>query len=420
VSTAPTVPTVSRRTYGPLLKAADAAAKIGEKLGVKLGSYDLEHILATARARTGLTDFGPETFREPMQKIIDTAGAMPFTSLGRVVTAQSFTKAAANRLHYEKFVVDHPEVRDIKVERPIFVLGFPRTGTTVLQNLLALHPERRGLQFWELIEPTPTHDDFAIDRAKRMANLDRILKLAYLVAPEQRDVHYVDTSTLEECWPLFGNSFAVLNWDLQCGNKAYGDWLVDEYDMHAAYAEYRQWLQVALWRQPAANLVTKCPEHLWFVDALLDTFPDACIVWTHRDPVDTIASYCSLISMQWRTLLGGFEPKDIGDHVSRRFHQGIERAMEARQRHDPKRFYDLEFSRFVRDPAAAVRDVCRHFDLSYGKGMDGEVANWLATKRSDERGAHKYDAEMYGLRKGDILDQYSGYIENFEVKVRAA
>ena len=72
------------------------------------------------------------------------------------------------------------------------------------------------------------------------------------------------------------------------------------------------------------------------------------------------------------------------------------------------------------EPAAAVRDVCRHFDLSYGKGMDDEIANWLATKRSDERGAHKYDAEMYGLRKGDILDQYSGYIENFEVKVRAA
>ena len=202
--------------------------------------------------------------------------------------------------------------------------------------------------------------------------------------------------------------------------RGYGDWLIDDYDMTIAYREYRQWLQMALWRQPAANLVTKCPEHLWFVDALLEVFPDACIVWTHRDPHDTIASYCSLISMQWRTLLGKFEPRDIGNHVTYRFLQGIERAMEARERHDPKRFYDLEFSRFVRDPAAAVRDVCRHFDLPYGTGMDESIGTWLANKRSDERGAHKYDPAMYGLVKGDILDLYGDYIENFEVKVRAA
>jgi len=415
-----TIRTVEKRTYRPAVKALNALAGVAQGLGSKIGTWDMDQIIKVARRRTGLHDLGPEDFRVPAQRLFDNLQTAPVTSLGRVVSSQVFHVALANRLRYQDFVKRHPDVLDVKIERPVFVLGFPRTGTTVLQNLLSLHPDRRGLEFWELQRPIPASENADIDRRKRLRAADQVLKLAYLVAPEMAEVHYIDSTTLEECWPLFGNSFAVLNWDLQSGMRDYGQWLIDEYDMTGPYREYRQYLQALLWRRPAEQLVLKCPEHLWFIDDLLELFPDACIVWTHRDPLDTIASYCSLISMQWRTLYGDFDPTVIGDHITERFHMGIERAMDSRSRHAESHFYDMDFRRLVRDPAAAVRDICSHFDLPYGAGMDDAVAGWLSNKRADQRGAHKYDAHLYGLAQGEIHDRYADYIENFEVTVRAA
>ncbi len=415
-----TIRTVKKRTYGPVLQAANVLAGVGERLGLGLGTYDLDRILGNAQRRTGLSDFGDDGFKVAARHLLEAIGRRPITPLGHVITSQAFQRAAANRLELREWIRKHPEVRDVKIERPIFVLGFPRTGTTVLQNLLALHPERRGLELWELIRPVPVHEDPDRDRRKRIATMERLLKLAYFVAPEMGEVHYVESTTLEECWPLFSNSFAVLNYDLQSGVREYGSWLIEEHDMVQAYREYKEYLQLLLWRRPAQNVVLKCPEHLWFLDALLEVFPDACIVWTHRDPHDTIASYCSLISMQWRTLYGDFDPRELGDHITERFHHGIERAMVSRASHDEARFYDMDFKRLVRDPAAAVRDICTHFGLSYGEGMDDAISGWLANKRADQRGAHKYDADLYGLVRPEILDRYSDYIEEFEVSVRAA
>ncbi|MCA9489183.1 MAG: sulfotransferase, partial [Myxococcales bacterium] len=234
--------------------------------------------------------------------------------------------------------------------------------------------------------------------------------------PEMAEVHYVDVDTVEECWPLFANSFCVMNWELQSGLEAYGKWLLDTIDMRIPYGEYKRHLQVLTAQNPAEQLVLKCPEHLWFVDALLATFPDACIVWTHRDPFDTLASYCSLMSLQWRTLYGQIDRHAIGAYMQRSLHTGVQRAMAAREHHDPRRFYDVRFEDLVADPAAVLEKASAWFDLELPPNHREQVDQYLGQKRSDERGRHRYAAADYGLDPDQVRELYGDYIRQFGVE----
>lgn len=413
-------PTVSNLHYNTILKMANAVARATEVLGLPLGRLEQESILDAARRQTGLNDWGDDSFLVPMNKVVAAVEARGrFTPLAKVILRQSWIRAVCNRLWVKDWTDQHPEVTQTKVSRPIFVLGFPRTGTTLLQNLLAQQPGRRGLPFWEVSTPVPVHEDRDIDRETRQRTARMMLQAAYQAAPEMSAVHYVDVDTLEECWPLFANSFGVMNWELQSGLDKYGDWLMNDWDMRTSYADYKQHLQVLLHQNPAEQLVLKCPEHLWFVDALLDVFPDACIVWTHRDPYDTIASYCSLMSLQWRTLFGKIDRLEIGEFMQRRMLVGIERAMDARTRHDPARFFDVRFEELVANPTDVVRRMSTHFDLPVAPDLDDQIAGYLGRKRADERGSHKYDGRLYGLDRGAVHAQYADYIRAFGINVRS-
>ncbi|MEZ4239528.1 MAG: sulfotransferase [Myxococcota bacterium] len=417
MSHASVTPTVSNLEYTTRLKVANAVARATEVLGFEIGRIDVDSILESAQRHTGLTDWGDDAFLEPMRVVVREVEAKEaFTPLARIILRQSWIRAVCNRLWLRDWVKRHPAVLDRKVEKPIFVLGFPRTGTTVLQNLLAQHPGRRGLPFWEVSVPVPVSADRDEDRDSRRRTAKMMLQAAYQAAPEMAQVHFIDVDTLEECWPLFANAFAVMNWELQSGLEGYGDWLMNHWDMRGPYAEYAQHLQVLSAQNPAEQLVMKCPEHLWFVDALLETFPDACIVWTHRDPYRTVASYCSLMSLQWRTLFGRIDRQEIGEFMSRRLAVGVERAMAARERHDPKRFFDVRFEDLVADPAGVVRRLSEHFDLPVAPDHDAQVAAYLSNKRADERGQHKYDPKLFGLDRGLILERYAPYIERFGIK----
>ncbi len=405
-------PTVSNLRYGPLLRAANGAAAVGEWAGASLGHLDAGDILAAARRQTGLSDWGDEGFRAHLEKVVAFAREKEgLTPLARVILRQSFVRAVCNRLWLQDWLRRHPAVRERRVERPIFVLGFPRTGTTVLQNLFAAHPDRRGLPFWQLTVPVPVCDDPVDDARRRRRATDWMLFFAWRAAPEMGEVHYIDTDTLEECWPLFANTFSVMNWELQAGLDAWGDWLQSEADMRRAYQEYRTYLQVNLDRQPAGQLVLKCPEHLWFLDALLDVFPDACVVWTHRDPYETIGSYCSLMSLQWRTLYGEIDRPALGAFLERRLLVGIDRALAVRDRRGEASFFDARFQDTVKDPIGVVERASAHFGLDCPPRAQMEA--WLGQKRADERGKHRYDPADYGLVRERVDARYAHYVSRF-------
>ncbi len=392
---------------------ADRALALSSALGLPFTDLRPDRVLRAAKRGTGLDDFGDARFREPMSRTLGIVDEGPYTPLGRAFIRGTLVRVARHRLRIEQWFKDHPETSQIPIQRPIFVLGFPRSGTTLLQNLLEQAANRRALRFWELTNPIPEHDDPSRDRAARVRRARRDLTWAYRLVPEMEEMHEVRADTVEECWPLLANTFAVLNFDICHGLRSYGDWLLEQ-DMRWAYGEYRRQLQLLLWRERVDQLVLKCPEHLWFLDALLDVFPDACIVWTHRDPLDCVASYSSLISLSRRTLQGRIDPARIGPHIADRFEQGVTRAMAARDAlGDESRFFDVDFNELIRDPVAMTNRIEEHFGLEPTDRL--LLDDWMTKKRADAPGRHRYVPAMWELHDDRVRAKFAGYIERFGV-----
>jgi len=406
--------TVQRQDYRLAVRAVDAACHLFDRLGLGLGSLDVDSILATAQRRVGLDDWGDDAFLTPMRRVAAHAERAGFSHLARVVVRQILVTAVTNRLRIEDWMRRHPEAADFPVKRPVFILGFPRTGTTLLQNLLSLDDGARALRFWEIQQPVPVSEDPGADRAQRLRSARRVLRAAYFIAPEMATVHQIGPETAEECWPLFGNTFSVLNWDIAAGLQDYGRWLLQS-DMVGPYREYRRQLQMLGHFCSTRQFILKCPEHLWFIDALLDVFPDAAIVWTHRDPFDCVASYCSLISMNRRMLYGRIDGPALGQHIQESFAQGVERAMRARDRHPQADFYDIPFHDVVSDPLGSVRKLKAALDIPHDADGDARGQAWLSNGRKDKKGAHRYDAERYGLEAESLYRRFAEYIDRFQI-----
>ncbi len=412
--------TVTREAYGPGVRLLDHLCRGLSALGTPLGDLDPDGLITAARRRCRLDDLGDPAFLPRLRRVTESLERAPVTALARAITRQTFITALANRLRHEDWMRRHPAAEHRPIQRPVFILGFPRTGTTLLQNLLSLEEGSRALRFWELQTPVPVSEDRARDRARRLRIARSTLAAAYLIAPEMRTVHEIGPETAEECWPLFANSFAVMNWELGSGLLDYGQWLREQ-DMTGPYREYRRQLQMIATAQDVRQLVLKCPEHLWFVDALLAVFPDAAIVWTHRDPLDSVASYCSLISLNRRLMYGRVEPKALGAHIQQAFADGVRRAMAARDRHPGALFLDVDFRALVRDTPGQVRALRERLDLPHDAAAEARVQAWLADNgRQDRKGSHLYDPAHYGLEAGSLYPAFQDYIERFGIPVRGA
>lgn len=420
--------TVARSEYGLGERAVNAVCGLSHRLGLPFTDLDLDPIVAKARSQTGLTDTslrgdqaaGPESeerWRAGYAAFLRAVDAEPnIQPLARAAFNIVSVRAVRNRLKIQEYLRTHADALRKKVERPIFVLGFPRTGTTVLHNLLALEEDRRALEFWELTEPAPIYDDPTVDRTTRVRGINRFLDVAYRLAPEMSAIHEVRAETAEECWPIFYNAMAALNLDFTTGLRPFGDWLLEQ-DLTWAYEEYARTLQLLLHQRPAKHVVLKCPEHLWFIDDLLRVFPDACIVWTHRDPFDSIASYSSMISLNRRIYHGRVDGPALGAHIRDRFVAGLDRAMAARGRAGEDRFFDVDFRETVRDPIRVVRRIHEYFGLDHTEAGERRMEAWLATEREDARGRHVYDAARFGVDAADIHRRTRAYLDRFQISV---
>jgi hypothetical protein len=396
------------------MRILNALIGLLQLLGITPKRVDPDVIEKKAIRATGLTDLGDGMHRTGMEALVKSVDDEPMTDFGILSSTGFGVAGLTNRLRMVDYFKKHPEVADINIEKPVFIVGFPRTGTTLLQNLLHLSEDRRALPFWELTNPIPVSDNPEKDIEKRQRRAKLHLSVANFVVPEMKFIHEVRHDSLEECWSLFIPQFTVQNWEMTNKWPDYGRF-IGQHDMKAAYQEYKKYLQVITHRVPKKKLILKCPDHLWHLDALLDVFPDACIVWTHRDPSKSIPSYCSLASLNWRLLYGQFEPKELGPYIENRFEVGIERALAVRAKVGEARFLDINFRTLLNEPVAAVNKITRYFDLL--PVDEGKMEAYLNRDRPDNRGKHTYTADHYGLDSEAIKVRFKTYIDRFNISL---
>src|SRR6478609_3642120 len=323
--------------YGRIEPADMVATSVGQH------THDVDRLVAAACERTGLDDFGADGWREGLELLVSSVEAAPnVNDGGRGYVYGQFVDALCNRLRVVDYANTHPELRTAPVERPLVVLGLPRTGTSLVSYLLDQDPQRRSLLTWEAEDSVPpsTPDTLYTDPRclKKKAELDILAE--GLKAANIPLVHWDEADGPTECIFVQGQDFKAYLWEAFMPNAAYADWLL-EADMASAYAYERSVLQLLQSRAPGCWSL-KMPSHAVHIEALLKEFPDARLVWAHRDPFKSAASFLRLNYLS-RAVLGA-EASEVVPNVLRQLRAHVERPMQTRKRIGDERFFDLNYS----------------------------------------------------------------------------
>lgn len=360
-------------------------------------SLDPADLLAEAKATTGLRDFGTDEFREPFAvqcRSLDTESGL--TPVGRRFARDQIRSSLVHRLQLADVVARRPEVRELPVTRPIIVIGLPRTGSTLLQHLLSQDPASRMLLQWEASNPFPPPQASTYLTDPRIASTDRVMRLLDRLAPDARALHPVGAQLPTECVTLLANSFASLEVPTINWMPSYLDWYATA-DLGPHYRYLRTQLQVLQADCPGSRWVLKSPAHLFALDAVLDAFPDAVVVQTHRDPLDVIPSFCSLSATLCAISSEHVDQRALGRRWSPLWAEGLARAAAVRADRPDATVVDIHYPDLMADP---LREVERIYDAA---GI--ELTAWtrdavVRRARPDEdeaRGSHRYTLEQFGL-----------------------
>jgi hypothetical protein len=371
---------------------------------------DIDELHASATRRTGLDDFGPDDYRDGLSVLLESyATDARLTPLGEKITRASLRGALVARLLSESGWKQFPGYADVPIERPIFVTGLPRSGTTALHRLLTEDPAHQGLEVWlaDVPQPRPPRDTWP-DNPVYQAIQAGYAK-HHVEHPEFMGVHYMSASTVEECWQLLRQSMRSLSYECLAHLPTYSRWLAGQ-DWTAAYARHKRNLQLIGLRDAGRRWVLKNPSHLFALDALLAAYPDALVVQTHRAPRTAIASMCSLSAQATAGWSEVFTGRTLGRGQLDLWSRGLDTFTAERAKHDPARFFDVAYDDLVADPIGTVEAIYRHFSIELSGAartrMDAVHAESVIGSR---RPAHRYTLEAFGLTGAEVDEHFDGY-----------
>ncbi|HET8558924.1 MAG TPA: sulfotransferase [Marmoricola sp.] len=370
-----------------------------------LGTYD--DIASAASRTTGLDDFGGTEHEEGLRILVDDlrhrAGLTP---VGNYQQRAQVKAALVGRLLAEHGFATHPSYADVPIERPVFVSGLPRTGTTALHRLLTADPAHQGLELWltEVPQPRPPRETWPSDPV--FAALDAAYREHQVANPEFMGIHYIDAASPEECWRVLRQSGKSIGFESLAYVPAYSAWLAAQ-DWTSAYQRHRRNLQLIGLHDAHRRWVLKNPSHLVALDAIMAVYPDALVVRTHRDPVTAIASACSLSAEATR----GWSDVFTGDVIGRTQLDMLARAHEcfesARATYPVEQFVDVEYDDFTVDPLGTVRRIYETFSLDWTDEVAATVTAIDAESRQGgRRPAHRYSLADYGLTEADVRSRF--------------
>jgi hypothetical protein len=366
---------------------------------------------ASASQVTGLADFGADDYSDGLAVLLESyARDAGLTPLGRKLKRAFLRGALAARLLSQAGWQAHPESAQVSLRRPVFVTGLPRTGTTALHRLLTADPAHQGLQVWLAQAPQPRPPRQTWPANPVYQHIQASYERHHVSHPEFMGVHYIAADQVEECWQLLQQSMRSVSFECLAHLPAYSAWLRGQ-DWTDAYRRHRRNLQLIGLHDRDRRWVLKNPSHLFALDALLQAYPDALVIQTHRSPRAAIASVCSLAaqaSAGWSTT---FRAEVIGRDQLELWASGLEQFTAARARYDPAQFLDVDYDDFVADPVGTVESVYARFGLKLsGAGADAMRALLAQSAAGQARPAHQYTLADFGLAAEEVDERFAGYL----------
>ena len=378
-----------------------------------MSEFDADAIVADARAAAGLTDFGDESFREPMGVLLRALDReAQLTPIGRFVQRQRTIDLLVNRLRAEAFFARHPEIADEEIRAPIVIVGLPRTGTTLLHRTIANDPRLYAARWWECRFPAPIEgapDD-------RVAHAEAEVRAMLEAVPALASMHPLQATAPDEEVLLIEHSFYSSLPESNANVASYAAWL-ERQDQRPAYRYLHRLLQLLQWQKRRAGVrgerwVLKTPHHLGFADLLLDEFPGALIVQTHRDPMESIPSICSFIHALWSLAAERVDAKEVGRQWNAKMAHALAHCLTVRDRF-PDRFVDVWFRDAVQDTVGQARRIYAAAGLAMTPEAEAAMQRFLATNPREGRPPHLYSLEEFGLTQAGIERDFAAYRERF-------
>ncbi len=372
---------------------------------------------ATERAG-GLTDLGEGQFREGLDRFVDSAEREGrLNTIGRLIAKERVLGHAVSRLQYEDDRKKYPEIAEQKIEKPVFIVGLPRTGTTILHDILAQDPATRAPLTWEVMFPSPPPETATFETDPRIERCAATFPDVFDAIPGFKAMHPMGAQLTQECVSMMGEAMCTPLFHNQFRVPSYQDWVDDEADFSHVYAFHYRQLQHLQSRHTGDRWILKTGAHMWGLAHLLETYPDARIVFTHRDPVDSMTSYASLTSLVRSMGSEDVDKKEIASDWTERLHKVVMRTLDVRtaREYPEARFLDVRFSDFVRDQFAVVQKIYDAFDMEMSDVAAQRLRGFIDDNPKGKHGAHEYTPEEYGVVPADVRASFSEYIERFDL-----
>lgn len=391
-----------------------AFSRLGPVAEAEIPALATSSLLDRARQKAGLTDFGDLSFLKAMERFVDSCRrTAELNDTGRKILPKVLLRHLVNRLFVQEHLRQHPELHAAALPVALVVTGLPRTGTTVLHNLLALDPDHRFLRLWEALHPIPPAGEGMHRREVLVDQARSWLDGLYALAPNFKGIHPATAEGPEECDALLQNDFVSQHLEDMFHVEGYSRWL-DDARLTAEYEFYSLQLRV-LANSDASSppWVLKSPSHLAHLVSLDHVLPTALVVQCHRRPVEAVASYASLVQTVRHPYSDSPRPDAVGHHALRRCVVSMDRAIAARDELGSDRFVDVSYPCLVRDPVGVVRSIYQRLGKTLTTEFEETMRRWLARNRQHRHGVHRYDLASFGLVSGEVMSGFSSYRERF-------
>ena len=379
---------------------------------------DEETLVKKAIQMTGLRDFGDERIREALKMLVASQQQTPLNFFGRCWFRDEIIRRLSNRLWVQEAISKHPGILEIPIKRPVFILGLPRTGTTVLQRLFMEDATNRILKTIDCYLP--------VKPSSGTKEAEKAIKQGYVlfdkVVPNFRSIHDMGPQLPEECINLNANDLISIFFVISMKLTEYAEW-IGEQDLTFAYQCHKRQLQLLQSGSEFDRWVLKAPAHIYGLEWLLKVYPDAVILWLHRDPSEAVPSMASLMQ-HWRSI--GFDEislSAIGEETLTFLEVWVARGMKARSKAeaDPSCqavFLDVHYRDLVSDPVAIIQNVYKALGLELSGSVKEKMHSYLVRKPQNKYGKHNYSLEKFGLNREQIGERFNEYIKRFDIGVK--
>lgn len=408
------------RPHRPIpIRALNAVGRVAQIAGRSPISLEEDAVVRAAVKKAGSEDFGDDDFRHGLRKLLSSLEREAnLTLLGRLMARRIVVGNLANRLQLVEWRKRHPELAEQQIVAPLFIVGLPRTGTTILHSLLEQDPANRSPLFWEVEFPVPPVTLDAWDQdpriAKEQKNLERFLQLV----PGFDAMHPMEARVPQECVAIFTHCFTSEQLQMQFDVPAYQAWL-DDWDMRPTYTFHKQFLQhLQSGGVTGERWLLKSPAHLHLLETLFEAYPDARIIHTHRDPLKVSASVASLTAALRGASSDQIDLPSIGRQQLQWWAKLVQRSVEQRKKLSDRgaQFFDLKMSELVADPLGTVRRIYQHFDYPLSDEVEAKMRDFMRDNPRDKHGSHSYTLEDFGIDPTADRELFAEYLDYFDIE----